>query len=334
MKILISDNEEELKRSLEYEKEILIQGLKKHNIDDLEICIYPYKNEDDLINKIKDYDVLLTAFIPITKKVLRAAKRLKCISVNATGYGNIDVDEASKRNVIVCNVKEYCTEEVAEHTMAIMLSLIRNLKHYWREVDNGKWNYESASTVERISGKTLAIFGLGRIGQAVAKRAKAFDMNIIAVDPYLPKVIAEQLGVKLVSKDEALKHADIISNHMNQTDENKSYFSIEEFRKMENKPYFINVARGEAVDEEALDLAIKNRWIKGAALDVLKEEDPDLGNNPLLKYENVNITPHAAFYSQTSIKELQRISCENIIYCMTKQYSKVFGIVNRDVFYK
>lgn len=334
MKILISDYDDELKRSLEYEKKLLIDGLNNAGIKDVEITVYPYKNEEDFIKKIKDYDVLLTAFIPVTKKILEKAENLKCISVNATGYGNIDLEEATKRNIAVCNVKEYCTQEVAEHTMSLMLCLARMLKHYGKEIEEGKWNFQSAKGIERIAGKTLAIFGLGRIGQAVAKRAKAFDMNIIAVDPFLPKELADKLSIKLVSKEEALEKADIITNHMNQTKENKSYFSEDEFKAMKKHPYFLNVARGEAVDEKALIKALDNKWIKGAALDVLKEENPDLKANPLVKYENVCLTPHAAFYSETSMKELQRISCENIVYYMTKQYDKVFAVVNKEVYSK
>ena len=130
MKILICDYEDELKRQLGYEKDLLIKGFAKYGVNNVEICVYPYKNEIDLCEKIKEFDVLLTAFIPINKKVLDCALNLKCISVNATGYGNIDVDEATKRNIAVCNVKEYCTKEVAEHTMALMLSMLRMLKHY------------------------------------------------------------------------------------------------------------------------------------------------------------------------------------------------------------
>lgn len=330
MKILISDYKDELKRDLNYEKQLLTHEFKKFNINDVSIDVYPYENEEGLIDAIKDADVLLTAFLPITREVLERAEKLKCISINATGYGIVDIDEASKRNIAVCNVKEYCTQEVAEHTMALMLSITRRLKKYEKDVEKGIWNY-NIGKIERISGKTLAIFGLGRIGQAVAKRAKGFDLNVIAVDPYLPQEVADKLQIKLVSKEEALKSADIISNHMNQTSENKSYFSIDEFKSMERRPYFLNVGRGECVDEDALREALDKKLIRGAALDVLKEENPDLKNNPLLAYENLYLTPHAAFYSETSMKELQRISCENIVYYMTKQYDKVFGMVNSSV---
>ena len=330
MKILISDYKDELKRNLNYEKKLLTDEFKKFNIYDVSIDVYPYENEEGFKEVIKEADVLLTAFLPISREILENAKKLKCISINATGYGIVDIDEASKRNIAVCNVKEYCTQEVAEHTMALMLSMVRRLKQYEKDIKKGIWNY-NIGKIERLSGKTLAIFGLGRIGQAVAKRARGFDLNVIAVDPYLPQEVAEKLKIKLVSKEEALKCADIISNHMNQTSKNKSYFSMEEFKKMERRPYFLNVGRGECVDENALIKAIDKGLIRGAALDVLKEENPALKNNPLLDYEDLYLTPHSAFYSETSMKELQRISCENIVYYMTKQYDKVFGIVNSNI---
>ena len=328
MKILICDYKDELKRNLDYEKNLLMDKFHECKVDDVTIEVCPYECEEQLIDEIKDVDVLLTAFIPINKHVLENATKLKCISINATGYGNVDIYEAGKRNIAVCNVKEYCTQEVAEHTMALMLSMVRGLKVHEKNIENGVWNYQNVCNIERLAGKTLAIFGLGRIGQAVAKRAKGFDLNIIAVDPYLPKEIGKKLGVKLVSKEEALRQADIISNHMNATSQNKSYFSIEEFKSMERKPYFLNIGRGECVDEEALLEALNKKMIRGAALDVLREENPDLKNNPLLSCENLYLTPHAAFYSETSMKELQRISCENIIYYMTNQEDKVFSLVN------
>lgn len=333
MKILISDYTDELKRNLEYEKLLLLNKFKDLNINNVSIEIYSFENEQGFAKAISDADVLLTAFLTINKEILDKAERLKCISINATGYGNIDIKEASKRNIAVCNVKEYCTQEVAEHTMALMLSMMRGIKQYGKDIENGIWNYQNVHGIERVSGKTLAIFGFGRIGQAVAKRAKGFDLNIVAVDPYIPEEIAEKQDIKLVTKEQALSCADIISNHMNQTSENKSYFSMNEFKSMLRRPYFLNVGRGDCVDEHALKEALDNNFVRGVALDVLKEENPDLRNNSLLDYDNLYLTPHAAFYSETSMRELQKISCENIVYYMTKQYDKVFGIVNMEALY-
>lgn len=320
MKVLISDYKNELNRPIEYEKDIIRNGLQKKYEEDVDIEVYAYKSAEGFYKHIQDADVLLTAFLTIDKKVMEAAKKLKCISVNATGYGTIDVEEAKRRDIAVLPIKEYCTNEVAEHTMALILSLSRNIKHYTKEIeDKHIWSYQSAAgKMERIAGKTLAVFGLGKIGQAVAKRAKAFDMNVIAVDPYLPEHIAKEIGVTLVRKEEAFERADVISNHMNQTKENKSFFSKEAFDSIKKKPLFVNVGRGECVDETALLSALQSGRIKGAALDVLNEENPVLLNHPLVGLDNVILTPHAAFYSKESIQDLQIISCKNIVDYMNR----------------
>ncbi|BCN31369.1 C-terminal binding protein [Anaeromicropila herbilytica] len=309
MNILISDYEDVLDRDLEYEKQLLLEHLPEAHIE-----VYSYINEEEFLEKIKDVDVLSTAFLPLNKKVLQSAKRLKCISVNATGYGNIDIQEARNLKIEVRTVKEYCTTEVAEHTMALLLSLVRNIKHYSNEIDRENiWKYQSVVNMKRLAGQTLAIFGFGRIGQAVTKKARAFDLKIIAVDPFTSKEIADELGVTLVDKEYALEHADIITNHMNQTLENKQYFSKEEFLKMKKQPLFINVGRGECVNEQDLLWALEKKHISGAALDVLKEENPELIDHPLTRRDNVILTPHAAFYSEQSMIDLQTRTCENII---------------------
>lgn len=309
MKILISDYEDVLKRDLDYEKELLLKALPQAMIE-----VYAYTEEESFIEKMRDVNVLSTAFLPITKKVLREAVQLQCISVNATGYGNIDVEEAARRNIEICTVKEYCTQEVAEHTMALLLALTRNLKHYSSEIDKHQiWQYQSVPDMKRLAGQTMVIFGCGRIGQAVAKRARAFDLNILVVDPYFTQEQADDLGVTLVDKSNALKGADIISNHMNQNESNINYFSKDEFQSMQKTPVFINVGRGACVDEQALINALDGGWIRAAGLDVLKEENPDLTLHPLVGRNNVILTPHAAFYSEQSMRDLQRVTCENII---------------------
>ncbi|WP_455715624.1 C-terminal binding protein [Anaerosporobacter sp.] len=309
MKILISDYEEELNRNISYE----IALLKEH-LPDAKIEVYPYLSEEDFLEKIEDVDALSMAFIPITKKVFERAKKLRCISVNATGYGTIDMEEAKKHNVIVLTVKDYCTKEVAEHTMALMLALVRNLKVYSLAIEkNHVWSYQSANEMERLSYKTLAIFGFGRIGQAVAKRAKAFDMEVLAVDPYVDESVAKSMGVRLVSKEYALENSDIITNHMNQTESNGRYFGEGEYKKMKKRPIFLNLGRGACVDEKALVSALDLGYIRAAGIDVLTEENPGLVDNPLLGRDNVIITPHAAFFSKQSMEDLQRITCKNII---------------------
>lgn len=326
MKILICDYKEELNRDILYEEELLRSEIDSETLD---IEVYPYEDDEKLIKKIKDVDVLLTAFINIDKKILESANKLKLISVNATGYGNIDIDYAATKGIAVCNVAEYCTQEVAEHVLALILSLSRNLKEYSKEVEyEGRWTYLTKNKMLRLEGQTMAIFGLGRIGQAIAKRVMAFGVKVIAVDPYIDKVIAEKLGVTLVDKEYALKNSDIISNNMNATEGNKYFFDRDEFLAMKKSPIFINAARGSAVNEEALIEAIDSGVVRAAGLDVLESENPDLKSCKLLNRSNVIITPHAAFYSDNSMRELQRISCENIIHYINGDKDKVFKIVN------
>ena len=162
----------------------------------------------------------------------------------------------------------------------------------------------------------------------MAERARAFGMRILAVDPNIPENVARQRGATLVDSDKALAEADYVSNHMKQTEENRGYFNYQTFCKMKKKPVFLNMARGEAVTEQDLVRALDEGILRGAALDLLHDEDPDLRNNSLLHRENVLITPHMAFYSVQSMKALQTIACDNLIYCLTGQYDKVNALLN------
>lgn len=325
-KIIISDFPDELKRDVEWEKKKIEAELGEN----YEVEVYPYRSQEEFMEKLKEAEVLLTAFLPLERQVLEKAEKLKAIIVNATGYGTIDMETANAKKIAVCPIQEYCTQEVAEHTMALLLALERKLRTYEKAIEQEKsWNYLDAHGIRRIEGQTMAIFGFGRIGQAVAKRAKAFGMKILAVDPYLPKEVAEKTGVTLVEKEYALENADVLSNHMNQTIANGHYFSEKEFRQMKKNPIFLNAGRGSSVDEGALKKALDEGWIRAAGIDVLEAENPNLSLHPLVGRENVILTPHAAFYSETSLKELQRISCENLVHFCREEYEQVFWIVNQ-----
>lgn len=326
-KILISDFPKELERDIDWERKQIKEGLG----NDWEIECYPYQNQEELIQHLTDAEVLMTAFLPVTGEVLLQAKKLRMIAVNATGYGTIDWDVANQKKIAICPVREYCTQEVAEHTLALMLALQRGLRQYRYTVEEEKrWNYVDGGELYRIEGQTLAIFGFGRIGKAVCKRAKAFGMRILVVDPHLSAQTAQAYGVSRVDKQTALKQADVISSHMNQTKENEAYFSWEEFKQMVRKPIFINASRGSIVEERALAEALDSGLVRGAGLDVLAEEYPKLEEHPLLGRPNVIITPHAAFYSKTSMRKLQQISCENIIHFCKGSYEKIDWIANRE----
>ncbi|WP_322019930.1 NAD(P)-dependent oxidoreductase [Clostridium butyricum] len=196
--------------------------------------------------------------------------------------------------------------------------------------DEKRWQYSLVESVYKLAGKTLAIYGLGRIGQSVAARAKAFDINVVAVDPYIPTEIAYNLNIPLVNDDYVFKNAHIISNHMNVSTSNIAYFDDRYFNSLQKRPIFINVGRGACVVEDALVKALDNDRISSAGLDVLIDENPDINNNPLFNRNNVIITPHAAFYSTQSSLLLQEISCNNLIEFFNNNLDKINYVVNKN----
>ncbi|MFD1175416.1 NAD(P)-dependent oxidoreductase [Paenibacillus puldeungensis] len=312
--------------SHEYEIQVLKKGFPE-----AEICVYEYTDEkrSEFLDKISDATALLTAFIKIDKDVLDHARNLQVISINATGYDNVDLVEATKHSVGVCPVGEYCTDDVAEHTIALMLALNKNLKSYTYDIEkNNQWKYDTPQAPVRIGNQTLGIFGLGKIGKRVAKLAQGLGMTVIATDPLVTKETAAQLGIQMVEPGDIFEGADVISNHMNLGSSNIEYFTEKEFNKMKRTPIFLNLGRGLSINEQDLADALDRKLVRAAGLDVLKDETAKLKNHILANRDNVIITPHAAFYSSQSMTEMQRISCENIVHFLSGNKEKVFKLVN------
>lgn len=326
MKVLIADLPKAQNRDIDYEINLL-----KSAFPDIQTVVYNYDEakKDEFKELLKDADALLTALIVMDRDMLDCAEKLKLISLTSTGYNFVDVACATEKNIAVVPVGEYCTDEVADHTMALMLALNRKLKNYVNIVDNQKlWLYKKAGVIHGLKGRMLGIFGLGKIGRAVALRAQAFGMEVVAYDPYLPEQIAKDIGVELVEPEYIMYNCDIISNHMIQTAEVADFFDRDFFSGLKKAPVFLNVGRGASVDEAALLDAIETGKISAAGLDVFKDENPDLTKSPFIGRDNVLITPHAAFYSAESVALCQKISVENIIYYLKGEYNKVNRIVN------
>lgn len=274
---------------------------------------YAYQNQAELLEKLEQTDILITAFLPIDAELLSQLTRLKGIAVNATGTATIDLKAAAEYGITVQPLGDYSTEDVANHTLGLILALNQKLPAHTRQINAHIWQYEAVGTVTRLGSQTLAILGFGRIGQAVAKRAKAFGMTVIAVDPYLPEAVAIEQGVSLVSLAEVFEKADIISLHLFAATDSPPLCDATFFSQLKKHPLFINVARGCLVDETALVAALDSGNIRGAGLDVLQSESPELRNSPLLGRDNVILTPHAAFYSQESLAYLQLKTVENAV---------------------
>lgn len=326
MKIMISDYKDSMMPDHAYEMEVLRAG-----IPEAEIVVYEYTDEkrEEFLDRVADIDALLTAFIKIDKVVFARARQLKVISINATGYDNVDMGEATRNTVGVCPVGEYCTHDVAEHTMALMLALNKNLKAYTSDIEQRyRWKYDFPPVPNRIENQTLGIFGLGKIGKRVAYLAQGLGMTVIATDPAVSPDVARQLGVELVTPDEIYSRADVISNHMNLEHTNVAYFTAAEFSRMVRTPIFLNLGRGLSVNEDDLARALDSGKIRAVGVDVLTDETPHLQGHQLAGRDNVIITPHSAFYSTQSMQDLQRISCENIVHYLLGSKDKVYRLVN------
>jgi D-3-phosphoglycerate dehydrogenase len=225
-------------------------------------------------------------------ELLNAAARLKAIARAGVGVDNVDLDVATQKGIVVMNTPDGNTVATAEHTFGLMLALARHIPQAHSSMQAGRWDRKSYMGTE-LRGKTLGIVGFGRIGRAIAKRALAFEMTVIAHDPYIPLDIAEDFGVELVSLDALFARADFISLHSLITDETRHMINKDSLARMKPGVRIINAARGALVNEADLAEAIKSGHVAGAALDVYGEEPPP-PDHPLVGPPNVIDTPHLA----------------------------------------
>ncbi|MDY6864554.1 MAG: phosphoglycerate dehydrogenase [Halobacteriota archaeon] len=256
-------------------------------------------SKDELIEKIGDYDALVVrSATKVTKDVIEAGKNLKVIGRAGAGVDNIDVIAATERGIVVVNAPEGNTISAAEHAIAMMMSLSRNIPQANASLKSQKWDKNKHIGVE-VTDKELGVIGLGRIGSEVAKRAQGLGMKVIAYDPFISEESSKELGIELLSLDEIFTRADYITIHTPVNRETYHLIGDEEFKKMKDGVRLINCARGGIIDEDALYRAVKEGKVAGAALDVFESEPP--GDNKLLELERVIVTPHLG----ASTKEAQ-----------------------------
>ena len=273
--------------------------------------------EDELAAQIAPYDaIVVRSATPVTRRVIEAAENLKIIGRAGVGVDTIDLDAATERGVIVCNAPTSNIMSAAEHTMALMLACARQLPQANASMHEGKWE-RSKFLGKELYEKTLAIFGLGRIGGLVAERARAFGMKIIGHDPYCSPERADQLGVELFERvEDVLARADFITVHLPKTPETIGMFGPEEFAAMKDGVVLINAARGGIVDETALAAALERGVIRGAAIDNFESEIPSPGN-PLLRLSpearrRVLFSPHLAGVTRAAFARLIRQAIGNL----------------------
>jgi D-3-phosphoglycerate dehydrogenase len=276
-------------------------------------------------------EVLVVGSVPMTRDFLSALPRLKGLVRGGIGVDAVDVTAATDLGIVVANVPDFCTEEVAEHTFALIFAVARKITRIDRRVRKGQWRGlipTQILPIYRLSGQTLGVIGMGKIGRIVAQKARALGMNVIGFDPYLPPEVAAAIGVPLVSLDELLRHADVVSLHVPLTSETRHLINARTLALMKSQSMLINVARGPIVDEAALQMALESGHLAGAGLDVLEQEPPDASNG-LFRFENVVFTSHYASCSVEAYADLRRQISEQVAEILRGEFPR--NLVNREL---
>ncbi len=257
--------------------------------------------QEELIAAAKDANVILTRAAKMTRRVMERLPKLQAVIRYGIGYDTIDIDAATDNRVIAVNVPDFCYEEVSNHTIGMLLICARKLMLQNNALKSE--GYQAARSLlaptGSITGQTLGIIGCGNIGRMVARKAKCFGLNIIGYDPHVDQELTNAAGITLKSLTEVLKESDYITCHPFLWHETFHIIGEKEFRMMKPMVYVINTSRGPVIDQQALIKALEEKWISGAGIDVFEKEPID-PNDPLLKMNNVILTPHTAFYSDAS----------------------------------
>ena len=264
-------------------------------------------SEDDFVQAARDADALYAKGRRITKRIIDGLERCKVISLGTVGVDSVDVAAATARGIPVTNVPDTFIEEVADHTLMLILATYRRLTTMDRFVREGRWaeGRPLLSRFPRLWGQTLGLIAFGHVARAVAVRAQAFGLRLVAHDPYVEETVMTRHGVEPLGLTELLRRSDIVSMHAPSTADAHHLLGEDHFRAMKPEALFINTGRGPTVDEAALVKALQEGWIAGAGLDVL-EQEPAVPTNPLLHMENVILTPHVASASARMDPERRR----------------------------
>ena len=279
--------------------------------------------EEELIAAARDADAIIAGGRQISKRVIDGLEKCKVISLGSVGADAVDVAAATEHNIPVTNVPDTFIEEVADHTMMLILSTFRRLTTMDQFVRESRWGEGRPllNHFPRFMGMTLGLISFGHVARAVAMRAKPFGVRLIAYDPFIEELVMSPYGVEPVGLSELLQRSDIVSMHAPGTAEAYKMLGEEHFRMMKPEALFINNGRGSTVDEEALIKALQEGWIAAAGLDVFEQEPPD-PENPLLHMDNVTLTPHVASASARMRPEARRHVGQEIALVLSGRWPK------------
>ncbi|TQQ79946.1 C-terminal binding protein [Halonotius terrestris] len=280
--------------------------------DDIDVVTATLDSSADIIEAAGDAHALVVDVnTPVPADVFEACEALEIVARAGVGVDGVDIPAAADHGVTVVNVPDYCREEVSTHAVSLLLGSIRRLNVYDRAVKRGEWDWADGQPIHRLTGETVGFLSFGQLARATAEKLAGFDCEIVAADPYVDSEEMADYGVEKVPLDELLETADHVSVHAPLTDETRHLFDREAFGKMSETAVLVNVGRGGIIDEEALVWALENDEIAAAGLDVI--EDEPLTDSPLADRDDVILTPHAAFYSEESLAELNEHIATDIL---------------------
>lgn len=292
-----------------------------------EVVALQAKSEADLSEHAIDCVAMISQYARIGHVTIKRMTRCKMIARYGVGVDIVDVEAATRRGILVTNVCDYCTEEVADHAIALWLALVRKLVDYNRATHQGIWKWHSGQPIHRLRGRTMGIVSFGKIGQAIARRAMTFGVKIITYDPFLLIRDAAKHGAELVDKAALLVRSDYILMQAPMTPETQHFLSDTEFAAMKPGAILVNTGRGPTVDNKALHRALTVGTLAAAGLDDTEEEPAKRAqwspeDNPIFALPNVIVTPHAAYYSEESIRAARETAASEVARVLTGQSPK------------
>ncbi|MFD6441198.1 C-terminal binding protein [Peribacillus sp. NPDC060186] len=303
-KILLTDYEFE---HLQYEEEVFQESGM-----DFDFIKAQCKTEEEVMELAKDADAILNQYAPVSRRVIESLENTKIISRYGVGVNTIDLDAAKEKGITVANVPDYGMEEVSNHALALLLSWARKVTLLNNEVKKGNWDFKACVPIHRFNEQTVGVLGFGRIPRRFVEKVKPLGFKTAAYDPFVSAEDMEAVGVQKMDLEEIISEADYLSVHVPLIDDTFHLINEESLKQMKRNAVIINTARGPIIDEKALAEALEKGIIAGAALDVT-EDEPVSVDSPLLKMDNVIITPHSAWYSEEAMIELRQKAAKNIV---------------------
>jgi D-3-phosphoglycerate dehydrogenase len=270
---------------------------------------------EELAEKTRDADVILVNMVPVTRELIGRWEKCRVVIRHGIGYDNVDVDALTDAEIMFGYQPDYCTEEVAEHAIALMFGLARKLFPGRTCLEKSSaaaaWDFSDVMPLYRMAGKTVGIIGCGRVGSTLYRKLQSFGFEFLICDPYLSDERVKELGIELTDHESVFRHADFVTCHTPLTDETRHLINAETLAMMKPTAYLINTSRGPVVDHGALADALREGAIAGAAIDVYDQEPPP-PDYPLFQLDNALLSPHLAWASEEANWTIRRNIVEDV----------------------